>query len=289
MDFTKSEYRRAILEAQIPSNAKFLAFALLEYQNSKTNLCYPSLNTLSDAMGLCRNAVLSALRALEQSGLVQTKKIRFAGSKFTVNSYTFPITSSLNEPSSEPSYEPSNDSSFHSALNGHKPLKPIKPIKPKNTPQPPKGGALVVQSFAVKDGIVGFDELFERFWAIYPKIRANRHKEKAKDELRKLLVDGQDYLTIGKGIAAYRKYCDQTGEKQPDMFRWLKVRGYQDDYTTNNPGGLNGKPTRSQRIKSALDEAVEQLNALDDLEAAEEGAIVPTDRTEPEFIQFRQG
>lgn len=103
-----------------------------------------------------------------------------------------------------------------------------------STPLPPKGGDGVPSSFLMPDGtFFSFDQLFERFWSNYPAIRDKGHKGKAKDELLKTLKEGTNYEIIGRGITKYRKYCDSTGEKQPDMFRWVRDKGWERDYAVS--------------------------------------------------------
>jgi len=101
------------------------------------------------------------------------------------------------------------------------------------SPLPPKGDG-VPSSFLMPDGtFLSFDQLFERYWSHYPNVRDKGHKGKAKDELLKKLKEGIEYEIIGRGIVKYRKYCDNTGEKQSDMFRWVRDSGWERDYTVS--------------------------------------------------------
>lgn len=94
----------------------------------------------------------------------------------------------------------------------------------------------IPHEFPMSDGtILNFDQLFERLWVLYPAIRDKGSKAKAKEQLKIKIEKGIDYEIIGRGVAKYRGYCDRTGEKQPDMFRWIRDGGYSRDYATTEP------------------------------------------------------
>jgi len=114
--------------------------------------------------------------------------------------------------------------------------------KKDNTPLPPKGGIVnakentLPDSFLMPDGIFEtFETLFERFWKLYPNIRAKGNKTEAKKQFKIKLKKGINYETIGRGIARYKKYCENTGEKNKDMFRWFRDELWNNEYETNNP------------------------------------------------------
>lgn len=118
----------------------------------------------------------------------------------------------------------------------------------------------VPHQFLMPNGsLLSFAELFERFWINYPSIRDKGHKGKARDQLLAKINNGVDYAHIGRGITKFKRYCEATGEKQPDMFRWLRDEGYERDYPipTQQKGSKNEKtyPTRSERANAALDRA----------------------------------
>ena len=101
--------------------------------------------------------------------------------------------------------------------------------KDKDSPIPPKGG--LPSTLLMPDGkFESVDGFFERLWQLYPAIRDKGHKGKALEELKRKLKEGTDYETIGRGVAKYRRYCDSTGEKQPDFWRWIRDEGFNRDY-----------------------------------------------------------
>ncbi len=129
-------------------------------------------------------------------------------------------------------------------------------------PLPPKGGSEAVKvskmpsEFAMTDGtLLNFDQLFERLWVLYPAIRDKGNKAKAKEQLKIKIEKGIDYEIIGRGIAKYRGYCDRTGEKQPDMFRWLRDNGFQRDYTTTEQPA-NTRNGGGYSIEAVLEKAL---------------------------------
>lgn len=99
-------------------------------------------------------------------------------------------------------------------------------------PTRPEKLAALPSTFLMPDGtMLSFDGFFERLWTLYPAQRDKGHKGKARDQLKIKIEKGSDYETIGRGVARYRRYCDATGEKQPDMFRWIRDEGWKRDYT----------------------------------------------------------
>jgi hypothetical protein len=119
--------------------------------------------------------------------------------------------------------------------------------------------------------ILSFESFFERMWLLYPDIRKRGDKGKAREQLIIKLKNGEKYENIGRGIAKFRKYCEATGEKQPDMFRWLRDAGYNQDYTiaaanqhqARTESGGAGGAEKEQRARDALRRSAEKLGLLD--------------------------
>lgn len=90
-----------------------------------------------------------------------------------------------------------------------------------------------------------FDQFFEKLWDHYPKIRDKGHKGKARDQLALVLKKGGKHETdwnrqaraIADSVRRFRRYCETTGEKNPDAFRWLRDGGYDRAYSAAAPGG----------------------------------------------------
>ena len=103
-------------------------------------------------------------------------------------------------------------------------------------------------SFLMPDGtFADFDALTERLWAHYPAIRDKGHKGKAKEEIRKQLKKGVSHDEIIEGVRRYRRYCDATGEKQPDFWRWIRDDGFKRTYEfSEEPPKRSGGPAKSR-------------------------------------------
>lgn len=126
-----------------------------------------------------------------------------------------------------------------------------------DSPLPPKGVADAPSSYLMPDGtFLSFDQLFERYWSNYPAIRDKGHKGKAKDELLKTLKEGTNYEIIGRGITKYRKYCDSTGEKQPDMFRWVRDKGWERDYAISAAAPTATGRSAGHSLENAVSQAL---------------------------------
>ncbi len=126
-----------------------------------------------------------------------------------------------------------------------------------STPLTPKGGTVIKTSFLMPEGATEtFDGLFERFWKAYPNIRNKGHKSKAKEQFKNMLKKGESYERIGKGIAKYRRYCENEGQKNADMFRWIRDKSWENDYR------LPEKPKSGRGLGYSLENAHNQ--AMDD-------------------------
>lgn len=149
-------------------------------------------------------------------------------------------------------------------------------VKRKNLPTDTsvtRGEDFRKMEFPVYGGIIlSFDQLFERFWNNYPKIRDRGHKGRAKNEFLALLVSGVPHFEIGKGITRFKEYCDATGEKNPDFSRWLKNKFFEREFiiptqskTKEGKTNVSGRPlSRSDKADLAVQ------RALDDLELEHE-------------------
>lgn len=125
------------------------------------------------------------------------------------------------------------------------------------TPLPPKGESVAVKTFLMPDGTTeNIDSLFERFWKNYPKIRDKGHKRKAKEIFNKKIKEGKNYEDIGRGITRYGRYCTETGEKNSDMFRWLRDDRWESDYTTSG-NATNHRASAGRSLTNALDLAAQ--------------------------------
>lgn len=118
---------------------------------------------------------------------------------------------------------------------------------------------ILPDSFLMPDGtFVDFEGFFERLWKLYPSQRAKGHKTQAKEILKNQLKEGTNYEEIGRGVARFRKYCDATGELNPDFFRWLKGKKWQSDYEIHSAGntklGTGQKATHEDALRMALED-----------------------------------
>jgi len=120
------QWRSNLLDCELSSSAKLLAFVLTEYCHKKNN-CFPGITLLQQTSGLgSRNTVIKAIKELESKGLIKVDKKRVLNNSRESNIYT------LNGVDSEPSTEPSSELSTEpskSILEYTEPTKHTKPIK----------------------------------------------------------------------------------------------------------------------------------------------------------------
>lgn len=122
-------------------------------------------------------------------------------------------------------------------------------------------------TFLAKDGrFFNWSQIVDLLWSDYPKVgRANRGKKQFEDELEKYLKkvgkNETDWTVsikfIAERIRDYRKYCESTGEKQCDPHRWLRNKGFDDEYSykpieggrsVQSKGGGKGNPTNALNL-----------------------------------------
>lgn len=130
-----------------------------------------------------------------------------------------------------------------------------------DTDPPPEEGKPIqselLATYAMPDGTFeNADSLFERFWKNYPSTRDKGSKAKAKEHFLKLLRKGTSYEIIGRGITKYHRYCDTTGEKNADMFRWLRDEGFNRDYAVSPGSPTSGAGSPRNSLAASVNQAL---------------------------------
>ncbi len=119
----------------------------------------------------------------------------------------------------------------------------------------PAGG--LPSTFLMPDGqFLSFEMLFERMWKLYPALRDKGHKGRAMEQFKTTLKNGVDYETLCRSVARYRKYCDGTGELNPDFFRWLRDRGYEKEYAIPAAQKAGAGRSAGYSLETAADTAL---------------------------------
>ena len=77
-----------IVESDVSSSAKAVMVCLLNYRNSKTGLCFPSMTTIADGSGLQPTAAKKAISDLKDSGLIEWESKVPKRGNAKVNHYT---------------------------------------------------------------------------------------------------------------------------------------------------------------------------------------------------------
>ena len=97
---------------------KCVLVALADIHNEKTNLCFPSITTLSRRTNMNRQSVINNIRKLEEAGLISVERNGGVGFGALSNRYTFQLGQSQSDrpPSDEAKYTKrttSNDSKVY--------------------------------------------------------------------------------------------------------------------------------------------------------------------------------
>lgn len=85
---TLNEYRDLILESELRSSSKLVAFILCQYFNQKTLECYPSIRTLEKTSCLSDKTIQSSLQELKDKSFISIEKKKAKNSNFNLNYYT---------------------------------------------------------------------------------------------------------------------------------------------------------------------------------------------------------
>lgn len=64
---------------------KFVLVALADYHNSATNKCFPSLESIAQKTGFSKRAVVKAVQALKNQGLIDFKSVRNRSNRYRLN------------------------------------------------------------------------------------------------------------------------------------------------------------------------------------------------------------
>jgi uncharacterized protein YdaU (DUF1376 family) len=122
--------------------------------------------------------------------------------------------------------------------------------------------------FVTKSGqFMSFEQVVDFLWKSYPRVgRTIRHKDKFKAKIETYLMEngknGTDWETLASDlatkIAEFRRYCEATGEKQPDPFRWMQQNGFNEDYkyqeSNSDKHRTQGKGNPSDALRIAVED-----------------------------------
>ena len=98
-----------IFEADVPASAK-LVLAYLSRVANRRGVCFPSIETIAEQCGYCKNTVRRALLALEQAGMIRIERNRHSETRHgrmrrTANRYTLthPVAPQKEDAGAQPS------------------------------------------------------------------------------------------------------------------------------------------------------------------------------------------
>lgn len=116
---------------------------------------------------------------------------------------------------------------------------PEKPETEKKNDKP-KTIKVTEVTFTGLDGkFYDFNSVTEMLWKMYPRMgRANKGKQKFADQVERYLTQNAKDLPgwnialtkLSQSVQMYARYINETGELQPDPWRWMRDKGYDDDY-----------------------------------------------------------
>lgn len=215
---TKHELIAHMWDSDLSPHSKLIFLAILDFRNRKDGMCFPSMDTISTKVGMCRNTVASCIKEIQDEGFFVVKKVRPRGAKFSVNSYVFNFQCSPDEQSNEQSNEQTLDKSVEQsnerAQFEHKPIEPIEPIKEKCKKEK-------IDPECQKM----FDELWDA-WEPFEMVKGS--KQKALQSFLKL-NGKEDPEKIIRSAKRYCAECERLKIKTKHLVTWINQEGWNDE------------------------------------------------------------
>ncbi len=127
----------------------------------------------------------------------------------------------------------------------------------------------------VKDSLSDFEE----FWKSWTPYKTGKGSKADAKEIYLKITKEIDHETLSKISTEYCKFCETTDCNTKNVFRWLKKRGWEDDYTipTKGNGASDNKESYSSQIIAAAERAGEQLRIREEERDFGEGGNAPFD------------
>ena len=102
---------------------------------------------------------------------------------------------------------------------------------------------------------------FEEFWKSWTPYKTGKGSKADAKEIYLKITKEIDHENLSKSSTEYCKFCKETDCNTKNVFRWLKKRGWEDDYTIPEKGNGNAEPTYHERLEAAGDRGVEKYMA----------------------------
>jgi hypothetical protein len=201
------------LRFKIPSGRAVLSI-LCDYADN-SGICYPSINTISQASGLTRRTVITAISKLCEAGYIQKQGELYENNGYKNNTYTLNLDNIIMTPSVNSTLPPSVKitpplvQNLHPNTVNNNTKKNIQKKISRPELQPDK-----------------LDADFERFWEAYPKRIGGSPKKPSKQKF--MLIIKNKIATAEQMIAgaqAYANHLVKTGKANTEYVKqattWL--------------------------------------------------------------------
>ena len=189
-------------------------YAFMASYSGNGNTSYPSVEYITDFLGISRHRFNRHRKLLEEKGYISVSQERKKGSKFTHNVYTLEFIPQVQFTTSEKRTS-ENDTTNNNTINNNT----INNNTDNIDHQPSDDGQSI-------------SERFEVLWKQYPK---KQGKKKALDYYKRALKNGATDEVIMQGIEDYKKYLalekSKGWQRKPmDGSRWFNEERWNDEF-----------------------------------------------------------
>ena len=107
-----------------------------------------------------------------------------------------------------------------------------------------------------------YSENFLEFWKSWTPYKTGKGSKADAKEIYLKIRKEIDHETLSKSSTEYCKFCKETDCNTKNVFRWLKKRGWDDDYTipTKGNGSPDNKASYSSTVLNAAQRVREQFS-----------------------------
>jgi len=233
MDLTCFNWAQLVKKSSLPANAKYLALYLSTFMNYEHNVAWPSVPRIIKETGLTKPTVTKWLNYLHDEGWltkrINTRSVMTKGGEQLQNEYEIGIPESIlrgvsNLPTLDKGGQTVDQRGANCSTKGGKQLTPNNNSNNNNNNNIPSHGNDVT-----KITTPSANDLFEKFYAVYPRKKSKGQAEKA---FKQLNPNEQLVNVMIKAVQQAKTSVEWTkdgGQFIPYPSTWIRALGWKDE------------------------------------------------------------